>query len=96
MTALARVYHPVFGLLTRPPMVWGITLESFGVVALLSLSFFILSSNPLYILIYVPLHALCFVGCQWDVNFFKVMQKKTLCAYCPNRKLWGAPCYGPF
>ena len=87
---------PLFTGLTRPAMKMGITLDYLCITAMLSLCFFILSDNPLYGFIYIPLHMIGWVICRIDPFIFNLIFRRADCAYCPNKKLWGCAAYEPF
>ncbi len=87
---------PLFTGLTRPAMKMGITLDYLAISAIVTLCFFILGNNPMYGLIYLPLHILGWIVCRIDPFIFNLFFRSVECAYCPNKSLWGSTAYEPF
>ena len=87
---------PIFTGLTRPPMFLGVTLDYIGVSFIIALCVVMLLDNPLYIVLYLPLHIMGWFACKIDHNIFRLLMKRADCAYQPNKRLWGCNSYEPF
>ena len=87
---------PLFLGLTRPPMMFGVTLDYLGISVMIALCGFILFSSPLYLLLYMPLHVMGAIACAIDHNIFRLMFKKLECLNVPNKKIWGCQSYEPY
>ena len=92
----ALLIHPVFVSLTRPSMIFGVTMDYFGISVIISLCSFILFSSPLYLLMYLPLHVMGVIVCAIDHNIFRLMVKKLECLTVQNKKVWGCQSYEPY
>lgn len=88
--------HPIFAGMTRPPMFLGITLDYLMATAFLVIVCFMLSNSAKFLILYIPLHIIGWIGCKVDPNFFRVFMKKTLCLRVPNKSVWGSQSYEPF
>jgi len=88
--------NPLFVGLTRPPMMFGVTMDYLGISVMVSLCGFILFSSPLYLLIYLPLHVVGVIACLIDHNIFRLMFKKLNCLNVPNKRIWGCQSYEPY
>jgi type IV secretion system protein VirB3 len=87
---------PVFVGLTRPPMLLGVTMDYLGITIMIALCGFILLSNPLYLLIDIPLHVMGVIACAIDHNIFRLLFKKLDCLNVPNKRIWGCQSYAPY
>ena len=87
---------PIFSGLTRPPMFSGITVDYLFICFLLSYGAFMLTANPLFIIIYAPLHIFGWIACKFDHHYFRVLMKKIECPNTRNKKIWGVQTYEPF
>lgn len=82
--------------LTRPAMMFGVTMDYLGISIMLALCGFILFSSPLYLLIYLPLHVVGVIACAIDHNIFRLIFKKLECLNVPNKRIWGCQSYEPY
>ena len=82
--------------LTRPPMLFGVTMDYLGISIMIALCGFILFSSPLYLLTYLPLHVVGLMACAIDHNMFRLMLKKLECLNVPNKSIWGCQSYEPY
>jgi type IV secretion system protein VirB3 len=87
---------PLFTVLTRPPMILGVTIDYICIIALFSMCLFIITGSPLYGIVYIPLHVFGWIACKVDVNFFRVITKLIECPNTLNKKIWGCKHYEPF
>ncbi len=87
---------PIFTGLTRPPMMLGITVDYLFVCFLSSYGLFMLTSKPLFLIGYIPMHIFGWIVCKIDPNFFRVLMKKIECPNVRNKKIWGCQSYEPF
>jgi len=88
--------HPIYAGMTRPPMFLGITLDYLMLTGLSTIVSFMLTNSAQFLLLYIPLHVIGWIGCKMDPNFFRVIMKKTICYSVPNKRLWGCQSYEPF
>lgn len=89
--------NPIFGALTRPAMTGGVTFEYHMMNLMVSMCAFIGLGNPLYGLIFIPMHVFGWVVCRYDMYFFTICAKRFLnLPQMPNLKLWGVRAYEPF
>jgi type IV secretion system protein VirB3 len=82
--------------LTRPPMIFGLTMNYFFISILIIWFEFLLFSSPLYLLTYVPLHVAGVIACAIDHNIFQLFFKKLECWDVPNKGIWGCQTYEPY
>jgi len=82
--------------LTRPPMMFGVTLDYLGISVMSVMCAFILFSSPLYLLLYLPLHVVGSIACSIDHNIFRLFFKKLECLNVPNKRIWGSQSYEPY
>lgn len=88
---------PLFTALTRPPMIWGVTITYFYYSGLFLLCVFIGTLSFLAPLVLYPvLHLAGMIACYNDKDFFNIALKKPNCRYMPNRHIWGLNSYEPF
>ena len=87
---------PLFVGMTRPSMIFGVTLDYFGVCIMVSLCGFILFSSPIYLVVYLPLHVGGVIACAYDHNIFRLWFKQLECLSVQNKKRWGCQSYEPF
>ncbi len=88
--------HPIYAGMTRVPMFLGITLDYLMLTTFLTMVGFMLSNSAEFLILYVPLHIIGWIGCKLDPNFFRVLMKKTICHGVPNKSLWGCQSYEPY
>lgn len=82
--------------LTRPPMIFGITMDFFIMSILIIWCGLLLSSSPLCLLVYIPLHIIGVIACAVDHNIFQLFFKKLECWNVPNKGIWGCQSYEPY
>lgn len=87
---------PIFTGLTRPPMMMGITVDYLFISFLCSYGLFMLTGNPAFLIIYLPMHFAGWIACRIDPNIFRVILKTIECPSVRNKKLWGCQSYEPF
>ncbi len=88
--------NQLFGALTTPPMVFGVTLEAYGFNVMVAVCALIATGNIFYALIYLPLHLVSWAICKNDVALFSVIASKLFLPAIQNKKIWGARCYEPY
>ncbi len=86
----------VFVGLTRPPMLFGVTMDYLAISAMITLCGFIITFSPIYLFLYVPLHVVGAIACAIDPNIFRVLVKKLGCLNVPNKRIWGCQSYEPY
>lgn len=81
---------PLFIGCTRPAMIWGISYEAFVVCLISSSMIFLAIGNPFYMLIYVPMHAICYGVCLRDPRAFRLLALWIITKGASNsRNYWG-------
>jgi len=89
--------HTVFGALTRPAMMAGVTFEYHLLNLMCSVSAFIAMGNILYGMIFIPIHLFGWMVCQEEPNFFKLAYVRWLgLPQIPNTSVWGVRSYEPY
>ena len=93
---MATTSDPLFVGATRPTMMWGVSYEAFIVCFMFTAVVFIGSGNPLFLLLYLPVHALCYLVCLKDPRAFRLLwlwlQTK---GRSVTRQYWGASSASP-
>jgi type IV secretion system protein VirB3 len=87
--------NPVFGALTRPAMMAGVTFEYHMLNLTISMCLFI-GLSPLYGLAFIPLHLFGWAVCRYDVHLFTIFYKRFSLPQLPNVKIWRVRAYEPF
>lgn len=64
---------PLFVGPTRPTMKWGVTYEAMVVGLVLVSIILIGTNNPFSMLLYLPIHATCYLICLKDPRFFGLL-----------------------
>lgn len=88
--------NTLFGALTTPPMMMGVTLEAYGVNLMVAVSALIATGNIFYALIFLPMHIVSWAICKNDVALFKIIKIWMQLPNIENKKIWGARCYEPY
>ncbi|MCC8417137.1 MAG: VirB3 family type IV secretion system protein [Rickettsia endosymbiont of Bryobia graminum] len=86
---------PLFVGLTRPAMVFGVSIKFFALNIILCMSLFI-QSNSIYNLLFgAVVHIIGYVICFKEPRFIEIMlNKSSRCSGCPNKAYYGANSYG--
>lgn len=87
---------PLFVGLTRPPMLFGVTMDYLGISLMIVMCAFILFASPLYLLLDIPLHIMGVIACAIDHNIFRLLFKKLECLNVLNKHIWGCQSYEPY
>ena len=87
---------PLFVGLTRPLMIFGVTMEVVCVFGIVILSLCILSNQVSWAILYIPFHTVGWLGCQKDPAFFKIINQWSTLRANPNQTVWGCKSYEPF
>jgi len=64
----------LFVAVTRPAMVQGVPLTAFVLNVMVAMIVFIATSNFFWLVIGVPIHLACQLGCRYDYNIFRLGQ----------------------
>jgi type IV secretion system protein VirB3 len=83
---------------TRPAMLWGVTWQAFVINTMVTMEFFIWTQNLLWLLLFVPLHAICYLVCMNDPRTFELLAqwgKTKGRAFAGNFRYWRAASYSP-
>jgi type IV secretion system protein VirB3 len=85
--------NDLFNGLTRPLTIMGVTMEYVLFCGMVVLSLFIMAESIKWLLVYIPLHLMGWVGCKYDAHIFSVINKKLDVSASPNKKIWGGSSY---
>ena len=96
MKQVPLLINPLFVGLTRPAMIWGVSMEYWGGISMFTLCGYILFLSPVFLLLYLPLHTLGVVACAIDPHIFRLLLKRCDCLPVVNRRLWGCQSYAPY
>ena len=66
------ISDPLFVGLTRPPMLWGVTYSAFLLNTIVTMQAFVWTHNLIYLLMFVPVHLVCFAICKKDPRTFDI------------------------
>jgi len=89
---------PLFVGATRPPMRWGVTYSALLVNMVVTMEIFLLSKNPLTLLLAAPIHGISMLLCARDARFFDLLMlwmRTRLPAILGNLRFWKASSYSP-
>ena len=92
------IADPVFLGVTRPPMRWGVTYSALLACGLIAIESFLLTRNLLWLLIYAPLHGLCYLACLHEPRFFDLVViwgRTRGPGLLGNLRYWRANSYSP-
>lgn len=67
------IADPVFLALTRPPMRWGVTYSALLACSIVSIEGFLVTRNLAWLLLYLPLHGLCYLLCLREPRIFDLL-----------------------
>ena len=91
------IIDPLHLALTRPAMILGVTYSAFILNAICVMEVFISTRNLLYLLLFVPIHLVCFTICQTDPRAFDLLflwtQTKANGLIFGNGRFWKASSY---
>ncbi|VAW00391.1 hypothetical protein MNBD_ALPHA06-1732 [hydrothermal vent metagenome] len=80
--------------MTRPPMIAGVTFLYMGLNAFGAFFAFLLTGNLLYLLVFLPFHAIGYAICLKDPQLLDVMMKKVQKSTgVPNKAFWSGNSY---
>ena len=88
---------PLFTGATRPTMKWGVTYEAM-VIGLVSCGvIFLALNNPFVLLLYFPIHGICYLICLKEPRFFRILYL-WVATKCKSLywRFWGASTASPF
>jgi type IV secretion system protein VirB3 len=81
---------------TRPTMLYGVPADAMIVMGGTVMILFIGIGNPLYLLIYPPLHTFAVAICASDARAFRLLYMALVTkGVCLNRRHWRASSYSP-
>lgn len=89
---------PLFVGCTRPATLWGVTYSAVIVTMILVMETFIMTKNLLYLLLFFPIHGICYLICLRDIRTFDLLflwGKTKGAAWLRNRRFWQASSYSP-
>jgi type IV secretion system protein VirB3 len=86
---------PLFVGLTRPAMIFGVSIKFAALNMILSMSLFIQSNSIMNLAVAVVIHMIGYVICFKEPRFIELLLKKSSkCSQCPNKSFYGANSYG--
>lgn len=83
---------------TRPSMLWGVTYTAVMLNAICVIEVFLLTRNPLLLLIAAPIHGVCMLLCAKDPRYFDLLMlagRTRLAAFFTTYRYWGASSHSP-
>lgn len=92
---------PLFIGMTRPPLVWGVPMEFFGINFILfgigMIGFVSLLSKILYVLcLCCPLHMIAYLATEKEPHWMSILLTKVAqCGPTRNRRFWKSNSYKP-
>lgn len=95
---LGLVADPLFVGATRPAMRWGVTYAALLFNMMLMTEVFLLTKNPLTLLIAAPIHGVCALLCARDARFFDLLllwMRTRGPSFLANQRFWRAGSYSP-
>ena len=89
-----KAKDPLFIGMTRPPMMAGVTFKYMCLNAFAVLILFTMTTNPLHLLVFLPIHSVGYAVCLKDPQLLDIMiTKLQKSAGVPNRKYWSGISY---
>jgi type IV secretion system protein VirB3 len=86
---------PLFVGLTRPAMIFGVSIKFAALNMIISMASFIQSNSIYNLLIAVVLHLIGYLICFKEPRFIELfLNKSSRCSQCPNKSFYGANSYG--
>lgn len=92
------ISDPLFVGLTRPPMLWGVTYSAFLLNTIVTMQAFVWTHNLIYLLMFVPVHLVCFAICKKDPRTFDIFllwARTKGASLLGNGYFWGSSSYTP-
>jgi type IV secretion system protein VirB3 len=90
---------PLFVGLTRPAMRWGVTYSALVVNVIVTMQAFIVTKNLVWLLLFVPVHAILALVCRVEPRFFDLLQMwgrtSALAWAAGSARFWRASSYSP-
>lgn len=81
---------------TRPVFIGGVPTDALIVMVGTVMILFIGIGNPLYVLVYIPLHLIAMAICAGEPRAFRLQFLGLITkGVCLNRRVWGASSYSP-
>lgn len=89
------VSDPLFVGLTRPAMIFGVSIKFAALNMIISISLFIQSNSIMNLLVAFVIHMIGYVICFKERRFIELLlNKSSRCSQCPNKSFYGANSYG--
>ena len=86
---------PLFIGLTRPPMIFGVSIKYAALNMIISMSLFIQSNSIWNLFVAFIIHMIGYVICFKEPRFIELLlNKSSRCSQCPNKSYYGANSYG--
>ena len=83
---------------TRPTTYWGVTWQAFVLNIMFVMEAFVWTHNLLWLLLFIPIHAICYLVCLPDPRTFELLIQwgpTKGAAYLRNYHYWKATSYSP-
>ena len=96
MMAIQSLENMLFIALTRPPMLFGVTLDYLACSVIVVLIHFLLLNRLWVLLLYIPLHSLGWIACRIDHHLFRVVSKHWYCRKWVSGSFFGEQIYEAF
>ncbi len=78
--------HPLFTGLTRPAMIFGVTVDYLSFSAMVAMCAFIMTSSVFAALIFIPLHVVGWIGCQFDLHIGRCLSSACTFGTLPHTR----------
>lgn len=86
---------PLFVGLTRPPMIFGVSIKFAGLNMMISLTMFIQSNGVMILFISGLIHFIGYLICFKEPRCIEILlTKSSKCSSAPNKSFYGANSYG--
>ncbi|WP_341763986.1 VirB3 family type IV secretion system protein [Candidatus Tisiphia endosymbiont of Beris chalybata] len=86
---------PLFVGLTRPAMIFGVSIKFFALNMIIAMTLFIQSNSIMNLFVAFVIHIIGYIICFKEPRFVEIfLNKSSRCSQCPNRSFYGANSYG--
>lgn len=86
---------PLFVGLTRPAMIFGVSIKFAALNMIISMALFIQSNSIYNLLVAFVIHLIGYLICFKEPRFIELFLKRSSkCSQCPNKSFYGANSYG--
>ncbi|WP_375327079.1 VirB3 family type IV secretion system protein [Candidatus Tisiphia endosymbiont of Nemotelus uliginosus] len=86
---------PLFVGLTRPAMIFGVSIKFFALNLIIAMTLFIQSNSIMNLFVAFVIHLIGYIICFKEPRFVEIfLNKSSKCSQCPNKSFYGANSYG--